>query len=162
MRDIFHDWWPIAAATLFTLFLVVQIPRKAIFPPMPVENGVETFASFVKLDDDAYAAAVQSGRMSWQLRARTQLSGVESKRGIVKRRTADFKFDEPLPPPLTLPAGETFLEPYRAQRPVPPEPPSLLPASLARSGVEGLAEAAEKARPRDADLLALPDSLKEK
>ena len=155
MRDIFHDWWPIAAATLFTLFLVVQIPRKAIFPPMPVENGVETFASFVKLDDDAYAAAVQSGRMSWQLRARTQLSGVES-------RTAAFEFDEPLPPPLTLSAGETFLEPYRAQRPAPPEPASLLPASLARSGVEGLAEAAEKARSRDPDLLALPDSLKEK
>ncbi len=150
MRDIFHDWWPIAAATLFTLFLVVQIPRKAIFPPTPVENGVEPFASFVKLDDDAYAAAVQSGRMSWQLRARVELSG------------ADFKFDEPLPPPLTLPAGETFLEPYRAQRPSPPEPASLLPASLARSGVEGLAEAAEKARSRDADLLALPDSLKEK
>ena len=35
MRDIFHDWWPVAAATLFTLFLVVQIPRKAIFPPVP-------------------------------------------------------------------------------------------------------------------------------
>ena len=154
MRDIFHDWWPVAAATLFTLFLVVQIPRKAIFPPVPIESEVEPFASFVTLDDDAYAAAVQSGRMSWQLRARTQLSGVES-------RTAAFEFDEPLPP-LTLSAGETFLEPYRAQRPAPPEPAPLLPASLARSGVEGLAEAAEKARPRDAELLALPDSLKEK
>ena len=155
MSDIFHDWWPIAAATLFTLFLVVQIPRKAIFPPTPVENGVEPFASFVTLDDDAYAAAVQSGRMSWQLRARAQLSGVES-------RTAAFEFDEPLPPPLALPAGEAFLKPYRAQRPAPPELASLLPASLANSGVEGLAEAAEKARPRDAELLALPDSLKEK
>jgi len=155
MRDIFHDWWPVAAATLFTLFLVVQIPRKAIFPPMPAENGVEPFASFVTLDDSAYAAAVQSGRMSWQLRARTQLSGVES-------RTAAFEFDETPPPPFTLSVGETFREPYRAQRPAPPEPASLLPASLARSGVEGLAEAAEKARPRDAELLALPDSLKEK
>ena len=77
---------------MFTLFLVVQIPRKAIFPPVPIESEVEPFASFVTLDDNAYAAAVQSGRMSWQLRARTQLSGVES-------RTAAFEFDEPLPPP---------------------------------------------------------------
>ena len=52
--------------------------------------------------------------------------------------------------------------PYHAQRPAPPEPASLLPTSLARSGVEGLAEAAERVRPRDAELLALPDSLKEK
>ena len=40
MRGIFHEWWPVAAVTLFTLVLVVQIPRKAIFPPTPAEQGV--------------------------------------------------------------------------------------------------------------------------
>ena len=155
MRNFLPDWWPVAAVALFTLFLVVQIPRKVIFPPTSPEDEVEPFASFVALDDGAYAAAIQSGRMSWQLRARAQLSGVES-------RTAAFEFDEPLPPPLTLPAGEAFQSSYRAQHPAPAEPASLLPVSLARSGVEGLAEAAEKVPPRDAELLALPDSLKEK
>lgn len=156
MRDFLHDWWPVAAVTLFTLFLVVQIPRKVIFPPLPSEGALEPFASFVALDDDAYAAAIQGGRMSWQLRARAQLSGVES-------RTAAFEFDEPLPPPQTLPTGAAFSARFHAQRPVPPAPPQLLPATLARSGVEGLAEAAEAAaRPRDEELLALPDSLKEK
>ena len=155
MRNFLHDWWPVAAVALFTLFLVVQIPRKVIFPPTSSEDEVEPFASFVALDDGAYAAAIQSGRMSWQVRARAQLSGVES-------RTAAFEFDETPPPPLTLPAGKAFQMPYRAQRPALPAPAALLPASLARSGVEGLAEAAEKARPRDAELLDLPDSLKEK
>ena len=151
MSDIFHDWWPIAAATLFTLFLVVQIPRKAIFPPTPVENGVEPFASFVTLDDDADAAAVQRARMSWQLRA--GMEGVD----------AAFDFDEPQPPPRTLPVGAAFSVPYRTPRPAPSAPASLLPATLARSGVDGLAEAAEAAaRLRDEELLALPDSLKEK
>ena len=155
MRNFLHDWWPVAAVALFTLFLVVQIPRKAIFPPTSPEDEVEPFASFVALDDGAYAAAIQSGRMSWQVRARAQLSGVAS-------RPAAFEFDEALPPPLTLPAGKAFQVPCRARRPAPPEPAALLPVSLARSGVEGLAEAAEKARPRDAELLDLPDSLKEK
>ena len=155
MRNFLHDWWPVAAVALFTLFLVVQIPRKVIFPPTSSEDEVEPFASFVALDDGAYAAAIQSGRMSWQVRARAQFSGVES-------RTAAFEFDDTPLPPLTLPAGKAFLAPYRAQRPAPSAPAPLLPASLARSGVEGLAEAAEKARPRDAELLDLPDSLKEK
>jgi hypothetical protein len=152
MRNFLHDWWPVAAVALFTLFLVVQIPRKVIFPPTSPEDEVEPFASFVALDDGAYAAAIQSGRMSWQVRARAQLSG----------RTAAYEFDDAPPPPLTLPAGKAFLVPYHARRPAPPAPAALLPASLARSGVEGLAEAAEKARPRDAELLELPDSLKEK
>lgn len=155
MRNFLHDWWPVAAVALFTLFLVVQIPRKVIFPPSSSEDEVEPFASFVALDDGAYAAAIQSGRMSWQVRARAQFSGVES-------RTAAFEFDEVLPPPLTLPAGKAFQVPYRARRPAPAAPAPLLPASLARSGVEGLAEAAEKVRPRDVELLELPDSLKEK
>ena len=72
MRDVIHEWWPVAAVTLFTLLLVTQIPRKVIFPPVPEEGAVAPFASFVTLDDDAYAAALQSVRMSWQLRARTQ------------------------------------------------------------------------------------------
>ena len=97
MRELLHDWWPVAAVTLFTLLLVLQIPRKAIFPPVPSENAVAPFASFVTLDDDAYAAALQSVRMSWQLRARAQFSGVES-------RTAAFEFDDTPLPPLTLPA----------------------------------------------------------
>ena len=155
MRDLFHEWWPVAAVTLFTLFLVLQIPRKAIFPPVPAESAVEPFASFVTLDDDAYAAALQGGRMSWQLRARTRISGGES-------RTA-FEFDESVPAPRSLPVGDAFSAPHRGPDPTTAEPPQLLPASLARSGVEGLAKAAEAAaRPRDAELLALPDSLKEK
>ena len=152
MRNFLHDWWPVAAVALFTLFLVVQIPRKVIFPPTSSDDEVEPFASFVALDDGAYAAAIQSGRMSWQVRARAQLSG----------RTAAYEFDDAPPPPLTLPAGKAFQVPYRARRPAPAAPAPLLPASLARSGVEGLAEAAEKVRPRDAELLELPDSLKEK
>ena len=155
MKDIFHEWWPVAAVTLFTLLLVVQIPRKAIFPPMPGESGVAPFASFVTLDEGAYAAALQNVRMSWQLRARTQLSGGES-------RTAAFDFDEPLPAPSVLPVGESFLEPYRSPRVAPPSPPPLLPATFALSGVEGLAAAAAAAHPRDAELLELPDSLQEK
>ena len=79
MRNFLHDWWPVAAVALFTLFLVVQIPRKVIFPPTSPEDEVEPFASFVALDDGAYAAAIQSGRMSWQVRARAQFSGVESR-----------------------------------------------------------------------------------
>ena len=154
MRELFHEWWPVAAVTLFTLFLVLQIPRKTIFPPVPAESAVEPFASFVTLDDDAYAA-LQSVDMSWQQRARTRLSGGES-------RTA-FKFEETVPALRTLPVGDAFSAPYRVPAPTPAEPPQLLPASLARSGVEGLAKAAEAAaRPRDAELLALPDSLKEK
>ena len=156
MRDVLHDWWPVAAVTLFTLLLVVQIPRKAIFPPSPEESDEAPFASFVTLDDDAYAAALQRVRMSWQLRARTQLSGGES-------RTTAFDFDEPTPAPRTLPVGAAFASPYRVPRAEPPPPAPLLPATLAQSGVEGLAEAAEAAgRPRDAELLELPDSLQEK
>ncbi|MBQ6008298.1 MAG: hypothetical protein IJL17_07155 [Kiritimatiellae bacterium] len=156
MRDFIHEWWPVAAVTLFTLFLVVQIPRKVIFPPMPDESAVTPFASFVTLDDDAYAAALQRVRMSWQLRARTQLSGGES-------RTTAFDFDEPTPAPRTLPVGAAFASPYRVPRAEPPPPAPLLPATLAQSGVEGLAEAAEAVgRPRDAELLELPDSLQEK
>ena len=46
--------------------------------------------------------------------------------------------------------------------PEPPAPAPLFPPTLARSGVEGLAEAAETAAlPRDAALLELPDSLQE-
>ena len=106
-------------------------------------------ASFTPKQKDDFVEKME------ELRARTKLSGAES-------RTAAFEFDETPPPPLTLPTGKAFQVPYRAQRPAPPAPAALLPASLARSGVEGLAEAAEKARPRDAELLALPDSLKEK
>ena len=51
MRELLHDWWPVAAVTLFTLLLVLQIPRKAIFPPVPSENAVAPFASFVTLDE---------------------------------------------------------------------------------------------------------------
>ena len=83
-------------------------------------------------------------------------------RGILAGRIDYINGSDTLPPPLTLPAGKAFQVPYRARRPAPPAPAALLPASLARSGVEGLAEAAEKARPRDAELLDLPDSLKEK
>lgn len=151
MRKFLHDWWPVAAVALFTTFLVVQIPRKVIFPPRHAESEVEPFASFVTLDDDAYAAAVQRARMSWQLRA--GMEGVD----------AAFDFDEPQPPPRTLPVGAAFSVPYRTPRPAPSAPASLLPATLARSGVDGLAEAAEAAaRLRDEELLALPDSLKEK
>lgn len=156
MRDVIHEWWPVAAVTLFTLLLVTQIPRRAIFPPTPAEGVVTPFASFVTLDDDAYAAALRKVCPSWLLRPRAQLGGGEG-------RTTAFEFDEPVPEPLTLPAGAAFTVPYRAPRAAPPAPEPLLPATLARSGVEGLAEAAEAAaRPREAELLELPDSLQEK
>ena len=156
MRNVLHDWWPVAAVALFTLFLVVQIPRKVIFPPKPAEREAEPYASFVTLDDDAYAAAVQRARMSWQLRARAQFTGMEG-------GDSSFDFDEPPPPPRTLPVGAAFSVPYRAPRPSSSSSSPLLPATLARSGVDGLAEAAEAAaHPRDEELLVLPDSLKEK
>lgn len=156
MRDVIHEWWPVAAVTLFTLLLVTQIPRKVIFPPVPEEGAVAPFASFVTLDDDAYAAALLKVCPSWLLRPRAQLGGGES-------RTTAFEFDEPVPPPRTLPVGSSFAAPYRAPRAAPAAPAPLLPATLARSGVEGLAEAAEAAAlPREAELLELPDSLQEK
>ncbi len=155
MREFFHKWWPVAAVTLFTVLLVLQIPRKAIFPPTPSEGKVEPFASFVELDDDAYAAVIQNVRMSWQLRARTQFSGGES-------RTTAFDFDEPVPPPKSLPIDDSFSSPYLAPSAVQSAQDPLLPSSLAQSGVEGLAEAAAAAaNPRDADLLVIPDSLSE-
>ncbi len=155
MREFAHKWWPVAAVTLFTMLLVLQIPRKAIFPPTPAEIKIEPFASFVELDDDAYAAVIQNVRMSWQMRARTQLSGGES-------RTTAFDFDEPVPPPRYLPIDGRFSSPYHAPRAVQRDQEPLFPSSFAQSGVEGLAEAAAAAaNPRDADLLALPDSLSE-
>lgn len=157
MRNFAHDWWPVAAVTLFTAMLVLQLPRKAIFPPSPPESAVEPFASFVELDEAAYAAVLRRVRMSWEMRARTQMSGGES-------RTAAFDFDAPEPPPLSLGMGAEFSADYRAPRIAPPPPAPLLPPTLARSGVEGLAAAAAAATAapgRDADMLALPDSLSE-
>ena len=124
MRDFVHDWWPVAAVTLFTVMLVLQLPRKAIFPPTPTESAVEPFASFVELDGAAYAAVLKRVRMSWEMRARMQLSGGES-------RTAAFAFDEPVPPPLSLGGGAEFSAGYRAPRDAPPipAPPTLWPPS---------------------------------
>ena len=156
MRDVIHEWWPVAAVTLFTLLLVTQIPRSAIFPPTPDEGAVTPFASFVTLDDDAYAAALRNVCPSWLLRPRAQFGGGEG-------RTTAFEFGEPIPEPCTLPVGAAFSVPYRTPYAVPYAPaPPLLPPTLATPGVEGLAEAAESARPRDAELLELPDSLQEK
>jgi len=155
MRDVIHEWWPVAAVTLFTLLLVTQIPRKVIFPPTPDEGTVTPFASFVTLDDDAYVAALQNVCPSWLVRPRAQLGGGEG-------RTTAFEFGEPIPEPRTLPAGAAFTVPYHAPYAAPYAPAPLLPPTLARSGVEGLAEAAAAARPRDAELLELPDSLQEK
>ena len=156
MRDVIHEWWPVAAVTLFTLLLVTQIPRKVIIPPTPEERAVTPFAAFVTLDDDAYAAALQQVCPSWLLRPRAQLGGGGG-------RTTAFEFDEPVPEPLTLPAGAAFAVPYHAPHAAPHASAPLLPPTLARSGVEGLAEAAEAvARLRDAELLELPDSLQEK
>ena len=155
MRDIIHEWWPVAAVTLFTLVLVTQIPRKAIFPPTPDEEDVVPYASFVTLSTNAYDVATKNANPSWQLRPRTLPGGGESP-------TAAFTFEEPIPAPRTLPVGAAFAAPYRPPRAAPSAPAPLLPPTLARSGVEGLAEAAEAARPRDSELLELPDSLQEK
>ena len=156
MRDFIHDWWPVAAVTLFTAMLVLQLPRKVIFPPDPVESAVEPFASFVELGDSAYAAVLRRVRMSWEMRARMQLGGGES-------RTAAFDFDEPTPPPLSLREDGGFASGYCAPRAARPSPAPLFPPTLAQSGVEGLAEAAAAtaAAPRDADMLVIPDSLSE-
>ena len=152
MSEILHNWWPVAAVTLFTLFLVVQIPRKAIFPPMPAEGMSEPFASFVTFDDDAYEEVRKRAAMSWQVDAGTKFSGMKNR--------LTFEFDEPSPAPRILPMGVEFSIPYRAPDIAPASPAPLLPATFARSGAEGPAAAAVP--PFDEELLALPDSLQEK
>ncbi|MBQ4199470.1 MAG: hypothetical protein II649_06270 [Kiritimatiellae bacterium] len=155
MTGLLHDWWPVAAVALFVAVPFMQLPRNVALPPSD-SGSSKAFASFIELDDAAYATALQHARTSWQMRARTQLAGGES-------RTTAFDFDEPAPAPLSL--GR---EPYapvggparRSARLHAPRHPLLLPPTLAKSGTEGLAEAAV-AVPRDADLLALPDSLLE-
>ena len=162
MTGLIHDWWPVAAVALFVAAPFMQLPRNVALPPSDSSSS-KAFASFVELDDAAYAAALQRARTSWQMRARTQLAGGES-------RTTAFDFDEPAPAPLSL-GRETSAAARRGDTPRPAIRtagrdvldalhPILLPPTLAKSGTEGLAEATA-AVPRDADLLALPDSLSE-
>ena len=150
MRRFLHAWWPIAVVVLFTVTLVLQIPRKALFFVPVYDDPAEPFVSFVSLDDDAYVRLVSRIRMTWQMRGKP-ISG-----GIADSRTDAFDFSDSLPPPAFLP-----LRAVAAAAPLPPAPspprPSLLPPSLARAmpplpAVRSLPD-------RDPDLLALPDDL---
>ena len=123
MRRFLHAWWPIAVVVLFTVTLVLQIPRKALFFVPVYDDPAEPFVSFVSLDDDAYVRLVSRIRMTWQMRGKP-ISG-----GIADSRTDAFDFSSPLPPPVYLP-----LRAVAASAPVPtvfaPPLQALLPPSL--------------------------------
>ena len=125
MKDFLHAWWPVAAVVLFTVTLVLQIPRKALFFHPRAVDPVEPFVSFVSLDGDAYAQLVRRIRMAWQIRGRSFAGG------IADSRTDAFDFSSPLPPPVYLPPRRRA-----ASAPLPtisaPPLPALLPASLGR------------------------------
>lgn len=155
MNRCLHDCWPVAVVTLFTTLLVLQIPRKALFPSVDdAPAPVETFASFVEYEDDAYDALVQKVRMSWQVRTRNLPGGEES-------RTGAFDFNEPLPPPSLLPLPTVLADTPAADAALHRVDSPLFPPSRALSGTEGLDPAADSKAPRRsrAELLELPDSL---
>lgn len=155
MNRWLHDYWPVAVVTLFTTLLVLQIPRKALFPSADDASApVEAFASFVEYEDDAYDALVQKVRMSWQVRTRNLPGGEES-------RTGAFDFNEPLPPPSLLPLPTVLADTPAADAALRPMEKQLFPPSRALSGTEGLASASEPKEPQRlrAELLELPDSL---
>ena len=150
MRRFLHAWWPVAAVVLFTVTLVLQIPRKALFfQPRDVEP-MEPFVSFVALDDGAYARLVQRIRMSWQIRGRP-LAG-----GIADSRTDAFDFSSPLPPPAYLPL-RAVAESSSMPSATPPPPPALLPPSFGQE-LPPLSSGAVLPD-RDIGLLTLPDGL---
>ena len=150
MRRFLHAWWPVAVVVLFTVTLVLQIPRKALFFVPVHVDPVEPFVSFVSLDDDAYTRLVSRIRTTWQMRGRP-IAG-----GIADSRTDAFDFSDPLPPPAFLPlraVAEAIPLPSVSSSPR----PSLLPPSLA---CEMPPIPAVRSLPdRDPDLLALPTDL---
>ena len=150
MRQFVHTWWPVAAVVVFTVTLVLEIPRKALFfQPMAVARA-EPFVSFVFLDDEAYARLVRRISMSWQMRGRS-LAG-----GVADSRTDAFDFSDPLPPPAYLPL-RAVASPSRVPRaPAPPVPP-LFPRTLGRATPPVPATAAPP--DRDPALLEMPEAL---
>lgn len=54
-----------------TVFLALQIPRKALFPHLRKGRSLPPpFASYVELGADEYANRMKLARMAWQVRAR--------------------------------------------------------------------------------------------
>lgn len=150
MRRFLHAWWPVAAVVLFTVTLVLQIPRKALFFLPASVDPVEPFVSFVSLDDDAYVRLVRRIRMAWQMRGRPLVGG------LADSRTDAFDFSSPLPPPVYLPLRAVATS---ASVPLAAAPPqsALLPPSLGREPPPIPAAAALP--DLDLDLLAPPDDL---
>ena len=125
MRQFVHTWWPVAAVVVFTVTLVLEIPRKALFfQPVTVARA-EPFVSFVTLDDEAYARLVRRISMSWQMRGKS-LAG-----GVADSRTDAFDFSDPLPPPAYLAFRAVAPSSRMSHVPAPPAPP-LFPRTLGR------------------------------
>lgn len=149
MRRFLHMWWPVAAIVLFTVTLVLEIPRKALFFQPVAVSTAEPFVSFISLDDESYARLVRRISMAWQIRGRA-LAG-----GVADSRTDAFDFSVPLPPPTYLPlravASRAAVPRAAAQ-----SAPSLLPPTL---GVETPPVPAAAALPdRDPALLEMPEA----
>ena len=150
MRQFLHMWWPVAAVVVFTVTLVLEIPRKALFFQPKAVNPAEPFVSFVSLDDEAYAQLVRRISMSWQMRGRP-LAG-----GVADSRTDAFDFSVPLPPPMYLPLRAVATVASVPLVSAPPVPP-LFPPSL---GMDTPPVPATVALPdRDPALLEMPEAL---
>lgn len=103
-----------------TVFLALQIPRKALFPhmrkgrPQPPPSAV-----YVELSEEEYAKRMKLARMAWQVRARAA--------GRLDLEDGTPLAEDPMePPPLSLdlpaipPPPEVSAEPLRAQSLAPP------------------------------------------
>ncbi len=106
-----------------TVFLALQIPRKALFPHMRKGRPqTPPFAAYVDLGEEEYAKRMKLARMAWQVRARAA--------GRLDLEDGTPLAEEPIePPPLRLdmpaipPPPELLAEPLRT--------PSLAPPSVA-------------------------------
>lgn len=147
MTRFLHAWWPVAAVVAFTVALVLQIPRKALFFVPAVEADVEPFVSIIALDGASYVALVRRMRMSWQMRGRVLSTGT------VDSRAAAFDAIDLPPVPDYLP------RPPSAEAALPP--PNLPLASLQPpSQEEAMPPISPPVAPRpdlDPALTALPE-----
>ncbi len=106
-----------------TVFLALQIPRKAIFPHVREHiSSRPPHASYVELGEEEYANRMKLSRMAWQVRARAA--------GRLDMEDGTPLVEEiPVPPPPFFggpsapPSPSVRVEPYR--------PASLAPPSLA-------------------------------
>lgn len=151
MKRLFHVWWQPFAVACFTVFLALQVPRKALFFAPARETPAAPFVELVAPDDAAYAAMVRRARMSWQMRGNA---------GAVAGSRADaFDFAEPLPPPAYLPPPAPARVPPARPRAPAAAPADLAPPSAARETPGPPAVAPPDAADRDPALLQPPDSL---